>query len=327
MSQAVSIYVSSAGRRVELMRCFRDAADRLGIDLRIVAGDLAPELSPACCEADVAIKTPPCSSPDFLDVVMDACVRHDVRLVVPTIDPELILYSRMRDEFAARGITVAVSAESVVDLARDKLVTANWLQQRGFSTPVTIGLDELRRAPTSIAWPLLLKPKAGSASKGIYVAKTIDDLGDPELDDAYVAQTLLTGQEYTTNVFFDQEGMFRAAVPHIRYEVRAGEVSKGETVRNAALIAIAEQLGQQLTGARGALCFQSIIGADGTASIFEINARFGGGYPLAHRAGARFAEWLLAECVGAPVDYAHEWKSGLRMLRYDSAHFIETESN
>ena len=325
MSDVVSIYISSAGRRVELMRCFRDAAEQLGVDLWIVAGDLAPEFSPACCEADITVETPPCSSPDFMDVVMDACVRHDVRLVVPTIDPELILYSRMRDEFARRGITVAISAETVVDLARDKLTTANWLQQRGFSTPITLSLNELRRAPASIEWPLLMKPKAGSASKGIYVAETIHDLRDREFDDAYVAQTLLIGREYTTNVFFDQAGKLRAAVPHVRYEVRAGEVSKGETVRNAALIAIAEELGRHVTGARGALCFQSIIDADSKASIFEINARFGGGYPLAHRAGAPFAKWLLAECVGGPVDYAHEWKSGLRMLRYDSAHFIEIE--
>lgn len=327
MSETISVYFSSAGRRVELMRCFRDAARELGIDLRIVAGDLAPEFSPACCEADIAVKTPPCSSPDFLDVVMDSCVRHGVRLIVPTIDPELIPYSRMREAFARRGINVAVSAEDVVDLARDKLATANWLQQRGFPTPATIGLDELRRAPDSIAWPLLMKPKAGSASKGIYVAEAIGDLGDPELDDAYVAQTLLVGREFTTNVFFDEAGTHRAAVPHIRYEVRAGEVSKGETVRNAALLAIAEQLGRHLKGARGALCFQSIVGADGEASIFEINARFGGGYPLAHRAGAPFAKWLLAESIGAAVDYDHEWKPGVRMLRYDSAHFIETESN
>jgi len=309
------------------MRSFRDAANRLGIDLRVVAGDLAPDFSPACCEADAVVETPRCDSPDFLNVVLDACARHGVGLVVPTIDPELILYSRMRDEFARLGTKVAVSDEAVVDLARDKLATAEWLEQRGFPTPLTIGLDKLRQAPASITWPLLLKPKAGSASKGIYVARTFGDLRDPKLDADYVAQALLSGEEYTTNIFFDQTGRFRAAVPHVRYEVRAGEVSKGETVRNAALIGLAEQLGRELTGARGALCFQAIIGADGEASIFEINARFGGGYPLAHRAGARFAEWLLAECMGAPVDYAHEWKSGLRMLRYDSAHFIETESN
>ncbi|RYH00254.1 MAG: ATP-grasp domain-containing protein [Alphaproteobacteria bacterium] len=322
MREAVSVYFSSAGRRVELMRCFRDAGRQLGIDVRILAGDLRPDLSPACCEADIAIKTPPYSSPDFLDVVRGACVNHGVRLIIPTIDPELILFSQMREAFARDGITISVSADTVVELARDKLLTANWLEQRGFATPATMDLEELRQTADSVTWPLLLKPKAGSASKGIYVAKSIADLHDPGTDEGYVAQALLIGQEYTTNVFFDPKGRLRAAVPHIRYEVRAGEVSKGETVRNAALIAIAEQLGQHLRLARGALCFQSIIDADGKASIFEINARFGGGYPLTHRAGAPFAKWLLAECLDGPVDYNHEWKSALRMLRYDSACFI-----
>lgn len=325
MSKVVSVYFSSAGRRVELMRCFRDAGRQLGIDLRIIAGDLMPEFSAACAEADVAIKTPSCSSSEFADFVLDACARHDVSLVVPTIDPELGVYSRRRDDFARRNVTVAVSAEPVIDLARDKLLTAEWLRQRGLVTPNTISVDALRAAPSSVTWPLLMKPKAGSASKGIYIAASIDDLRDAQFDDAYVAQALLTGQEYTTNIFFDPNGVLRAAVPHLRHEARAGEVSKGETVRNAALIDIAENLGRQLAGAYGALCFQSIIDADGEASIFEINARFGGGYPLAHRAGAPFAGWLLAESLGLPVDYRHQWTSGLRMLRYDAAHFLKVE--
>lgn len=327
MRQSVSVYFSSAGRRVGLIHCFREAARDLGIDLRVIAGDMAPDYSAACVEADVAIQTPACSAPEFIDAVFDNCVRHEVDLVVPTIDPELLLYSRARPRFEAHHITIGVSDPQVVEIAQDKYLTAKWFSERGFATPATFDLEELSKAPQSAPWPLLLKPKAGSASKGIYVANDWAEVREGDVTSDYVAQALLSGREFTTNIFFDRKGLLRAAVPHVRQEVRGGEVSKGETVNDPQIIAIAERLGQQLKGARGALCFQAIVGANGIPSIFEINARFGGGYPLAHRAGAPFAKWLLAESIGMEVDYAHHWQPGLRMLRYDDAHFIGTCSS
>ena len=123
------------------------------------------------------------------------------------------------------------------------------------------------------------------------------------------------------NVFFDRAGRLRSAVPHLRLETRAGEVSKGRTERVPLLLDLAAQLGAVLPAAEGPLCFQSIVGADGAGMIFEINARFGGGFPLAHRAGARFSRWLLEETAGLPVTSGDDWQDGLTMLRYDAAVF------
>src|SRR6185503_7690674 len=106
-----------------------------------------------------------------------------------------------------------------------------------------------------------------------------------------IVQELLEGPEYTVNTFCDSGGAFRCAVPHLRIEVRGGEVSKGRTERRADLTGIAEQIAT-LPGARGVFCFQAIVTERGPV-VFEINARFGGGYPLAHRAGAKFTKWLL----------------------------------
>jgi carbamoyl-phosphate synthase large subunit len=55
--------------------------------------------------------------------------------------------------------------------------------------------------------------------------------------------------------------------------------------------------------------------------VFEINARFGGGYPLAHQAGATFSQWLLEEVAGLPATANDRWQDGVLMLRYDSAVF------
>ena len=58
----------------------------------------------------------------------------------------------------------------------------------------------------------------------------------------------------------------------------------------------------------------------------DCNARFGGGYPLAHRAGARFTDWLLDEMEGKRLSSFDDWTDDLAMLRYDEAVFVPGSS-
>ena len=137
-----------------------------------------------------------------------------------------------------------------------------------------------------------------------------------------IAQDVLRGPEFTVNMFFDAAGRLRSTVPHQRLQVRAGEVEKGLTIDIAELTAAAHRLAAALPGPRGALCFQAMLDADGGAQVFEINARFGGGYPLADRAGATFARWLIEEALGLDSSITDRWLPGVTMLRYDAAIFV-----
>jgi carbamoyl-phosphate synthase large subunit len=173
---------------------------------------------------------------------------------------------------------------------------------------------------------VLIKPRSGSSSIGIRVVSSPEELAALELGADQMVQELLRGDEYTVNLFFDQAGRLRCAIPHRRYEIRAGEVAKGVTRRHPDLERIAWGLGAALEGARGALCFQAIVDAAGVPGVFEINARFGGGYPLAHRAGAPFAQWLLEEITERPPSAHNDWQDGILMLRYDHAIFRDGSS-
>jgi len=90
-----------------------------------------------------------------------------------------------------------------------------------------------------------------------------------------------------------------------------------------AVVEAARKIAAALPGARGPLCFQAIVREDGEYAVFEINARFGGGYPLAHRAGATFSKWLLEEAAGLSCSAHDDWKAGVTMLRYDAAVFLD----
>ncbi|WP_423605183.1 ATP-grasp domain-containing protein [Sphingomonas sp. MS122] len=315
----LTILLCSAGRRVGLLRAFRRAAAALHVDLRIIACDVQPEWSAACRLADLAVRVPYADDPDYIPAIEAICREYHVGLVVPTIDPELLPLAEARDRLAAAGTTVAVSGLPVIEICRDKLRTAIFLAEHGIPVPRTI--DAALADPSDWDGPAIVKPRHGSAGRAI---TRIDDLRALTNigTEPMVVQELLVGEEWTVNVYFDQAGALRSVVPHRRVQVRAGEVEKGVTGWQRQLMDIAEQMAACLPGPYGALCYQAIITADGSAKVFEINARFGGGYPLADYAGASFAQWLIEERLALPSTAANKWIAGVAMLRFDAAIFV-----
>lgn len=313
--------LTSAGRRVGLLQCFRAAAADLGVDIQLLACDLAPDMSSACHVADRAFAVPRVDDPGYADALLTLCADHGIALVVPTIDPELLPLSLARPAFAAVGTEVAVSDPGIVEMARDKLATASFLSAHGVPSPRTLSLDDNRQLPADWPWPAIIKPRHGSASRGLRLAAGPDDLPST-FEEPLILQERLAGAEYTVNMFFARDGGLRCAIPHERLQVRAGEVEKGRTRRIAGLGDMAARLGAAMPGARGALCFQAMVAPDGSARVFEINARFGGGYPLAHAAGATFAKWLIEERLELPSSASDDWREHVTMLRYDAALFV-----
>ena len=318
----ITVLFSSAGRRTELLNCFRQDALLLGESLRVLAVDVQPEFSSACHSADVSFTAPHCLDEGFVPRLLEICQHEKVDLLVPTIDTELEVLADAQDLFAAIGTRVNISSPEVVRIARDKAATAGFLMDAGIPAPRTGTVPAVLRAPDTWRWPLILKPVAGSSSVGIYIARDLEEFQvAARLRDDLLVQEYWIGHEFTINIFFDQTSILRSAIPHWRKETRAGEVSKGITCRHPLSMDLSDRLGLALKSARGALCFQAIVNHSGEAAIFEINARFGGGYPLAHRAGGTFSKWLLEEALGRACTATNEWMDRLMMLRYDAAVF------
>lgn len=316
------ILITSAGRRVELIRCFRKAAMSIGMGLEVHACDFDPALSAGCREADHSFGVPLCSAPDYADVLFDYCRTNSIGLLVPTIDPELMPLAQARDRFAAAGTLVHVSGPETIAIVRDKERTTDVLRAAGVPVPRTGTPEEVLAAPDDWMWPLFIKPAGGSASRGIGVIRSADQLAR-NYSEPMILQELLQGTEFTVNIYVDQAGALMAAIPHRRLSIRAGEVEKGETVRRPEFEEIARTLVAALPDPAGVMCFQLIDDRTHGPKVFEINARFGGGYPLADTAGGRFAESLLARAIGQPECASNAWRENVLMLRYDAAVYHE----
>jgi carbamoyl-phosphate synthase large subunit len=312
-----SILVSSAGRRGALVGILRRSLANLGLAGDIIASDVSGYAA-AFHLADRGFVVPPQSDPGFVDALLELCEREHVRLVVPTHDGELSLLAGARDRFAAIGATVSVSAPETVAIGRDKARTHAWLTEHGFPTVRQGTVADVLAAATAWQWPLIAKPRSGSAGLGVVRCASVSDL--PEGD--VVVQELAPGAEHTVDVLVLRDGRCRVAVPRRRIEVRAGEVSKGVTVRHDALQSLARSIAETLPGAYGVLNVQAFASGD-EVRVIEVNARYGGGFPLAYEAGARLPDWTIEELAGRPSTVTDDWREGLVMLRYDEAVFVD----
>ena len=321
-SKPLSVLFTSAGRRVELVNCFTAAARELGISLSTHACDLDPDLSAACHVASRSFAVPPVDAPDYIDTLLEYCAANTIDLLVPTIDPELYPLALARQKFADVGTKVHVSGPATIEIVRDKARTIEVLQQHGVPVPRTGLAEAARDRPEDWDWPVFIKPSGGSASRGIAIVESPEQIA-ASYDEPMILQQLLRGDEYTINMMIDGNGALVSAIPHRRLSVRAGEVEKGVTVRRPDIEDIAEKIARALPDPEGVMCFQLIDDERTGPRVFEINARFGGGYPLADRAGARFAERLLHQLRSGTEWEDSQWKEGVKMLRYDAAVFLD----
>lgn len=312
----VRVLISSAGRRGALVGCFRQAGAA-----QVHGCDLAPDLSAACHLADHAHAVPRVTDPGYGAAIARIVSDHGIGLIVPTIDPELAALAEIAPVLEDLGARVHVSPPGVIAVVRDKMRTMEVLGAAGGPVPPTCREADLRADPGRLGWPVFGKPSGGSASRGLGQYGGPGDL-PPGFAEPMIFQPVLEGPEYTVNIFVDAGGVLRCVIPHRRLQIRAGEVEKGVCERRADLAQIAHGITRALPDLRGVACFQVIDDARFGPVVIEINARFGGGYPLAHHAGARFADWLLAEAAGQPSGAHDDWREGAMMLRYDEAVFV-----
>lgn len=321
----LGVLFTSAGRRVGLIHAFEEAAAKLGLNLKIVACDMSPDFSAACRKADVSYSVPRCTDPDYIPSLKEICHRHAIRLIVPTIDTELEILASHKHEFEEEGWRVLVSDLSAVQVARNKMLTFERLKTAGVPVPQTWSVDEfISDVPANSPLGFICKPRDGSCSAGIRFATTKSGVLALALPENYIIQEHVKGREFTVNVFFDLNGRAQCWIPHWRKEVRGGEVSQGITERLLGLDSAILRLSAAVPGLVGPVCFQLIEERPGDYKVFEINARFGGGYPLAHAAGAEFSKWVLEETLGFPCSADNEWRDGVAMCRYDDAVYFDS---
>jgi len=310
-----NILISCAGRRVELVKYFKESLLKISPNAKIFASDLNPNLSSACYFADDIIKTMPIADDNYIDNLLTVCVKNNIGLIVPTIDTELLVLSQNTQLFLDNDIEIVISSPDLISRCRDKRVTHDLFNNIGIQSPTIY-------EKSNIIYPCFCKPYDGSNSSGARIIYSKNHL-TPEIDknekNIFMELVPENYKEYTVDAYFDRNQVLKCLIPRERIEVRAGEVSKGITRKNYVYNYLKDKL-KLLEGARGCVTVQ-VFGDPISEDIkgLEINPRFGGGFPLGYSAGGTFPEWILNEYFqNIEIEFYEDWKDNLLMLRYDS---------
>ncbi|MHC4646354.1 MAG: ATP-grasp domain-containing protein [Planctomycetota bacterium] len=311
------------GRRVSLLNAFRRAAKQLRLNAALI-GTETTDLSSALQLCDRRFIVKPVNHPDYVAQLLRIVRQNNVKLLVPTIDTDLLLLAGNKARFAELGCLVLVSEPDVVEICQDKRKTHRFLLRHGFDTPLTFNI---RSALSSkkLRWPCFLKPWDGYASRGNAVVNNRAELAFfAKRIPNVICQEFVRGVEHTCDVYVDFSMKVRCVVPRKRIEVRAGEVSKGQVVKHPLVMSQALRLVEILGAGPGVVTLQLFITEDDKVKFIEINPRFGGGAPLSIKAGANFPKWILKELVGASPKIGFDsFKNGLVMLRYDGEVWVD----
>lgn len=320
MKPHLNVLFTSVGRRVELLRAFRASYQSLGLEGKITAVDIDP-LAPALRLADKSYLVPRLDSADFLPALANICVKEQIGLVFPLIDPDIPVLAKNREKIEATGAKLAVVSPQAASVCGDKWLTKEFFRRLGLATAAAWLPNEID--PANAKYPLFVKPRGGSAATNTFKVRNADELAffiryvhDP------IIEAFLTGPEITNDVICSLDGEVLAVVSRQRIEVRWGEVAKGVTMFEPAIAEACAVVARALP-AVGPITIQCIM-HDGEPYFTEINARLGGGIPLGIAAGADSPRWLLARAAGLDVKIPAlgSYIIGHYMSRYDDSFFF-----
>jgi carbamoyl-phosphate synthase large subunit len=320
----VNVLITSAGRRGALVKCFKETIKKMEkVSGEIISIDVN-SLAAALYLSDKHYIVPKISDSNYIDTLLDICRKENIRLIVPTIDTELLILSQNKNRFEELEVIVAISNSNVVEICQDKLKTFNFFKNNNIPTVETFSSEQIDKIQ-NLNYPLFIKPCKGSGSINTHKVNSEKELNFfIKYIDNPVVQEFAEGQEFTLDVLADFKGKVINVVPRERIEVRAGEMNKGRTVKDEELIEYGKIIVEKLGGIGpiNIQCFKK----GNEINFTEINPRFGGGYPLSFAAGANYPELLIRMVLGEKVvSRLGEFEENLIMLRWEDAVFIKRD--
>lgn len=317
----INVLILSAGRRVELINCFKEARNKMGIKGKVVAADLS-STAPALYYADTNYLICRISDDNYIEEIIKICNKENINLIVPTIDTELLKLSKSKTLIEEKTkAKVLVSDIDVINICRNKYNTQVFFEKNGFGIPKLIIKEDIKNR--NYQFPVFIKPLDGSSSINTFKINNdkeleffINYVPDP------IIQEFVTGDEYTVDVFCDFNSKPITIVPRLRIATRGGEVLKGQVKKDREIIEKVKKVLNVLNPI-GHVTLQCMK-TEGGIKFIEINPRFGGGAPISIKAGANSPENLYRLLLGETLEYNEKYQDGLLASRHDEAVFLNS---
>ncbi len=238
------------------------------------------------------------AAPEFAFVLLALCQELGVHVVLPTVDAELRPLAGARATFRAHGIELLLAPAAALDIILDKLVLAEHcagVVRVPRTEPLGAETD-----PSSWTYPVIVKPRSGSGSRGIVKIETAAELAALDHAPGLLVQQFLPGAEYSIDVLAGTDGHVIASVPRLRARVDSGVSVGGRTVHDPVLEAFGKAVAEA-TGITYVANVQCKGDAAGRPALLEVNPRMPGTLGLTIASGVDMPRLALAALRGQPV--------------------------
>jgi len=330
----MNILFTCAGRRNYLINYFKLALNGRG---KVFATDM-DLTAPALVDADVALTVPSIYSEEYISTLRKIILDNEIQCLIPLNDLELPILSRNKDELENLGVKVIVSDEEVIKTAFDKWDTTNFLNKIGINTPksyITL-VDAIEAIKNGeIQFPIVIKPRWGSASIGIEFPEDIEELvlsyklltlrirrsilgkaSEEDFSRSIIIQEKIRGAEYGMDVLNDFSCDYFGTFVRQKLQMRSGETDKAISVIDPRFESIGRRISRALKHIGNLDC--DVFEYQGQLYVLELNPRFGGGYPFSHEAGintaAIYLEWLNGKY---DIQKFNNYKAGIMFSKCD----------
>lgn len=317
MGKEVTILLTSVGRRTYLPAWFHAAFERERAAGRLERGRVCVMNSTGMGAAlyaehvDGAWLSPRIREKAYLPFLQQFCAQHTVTAVVPLLDEDTLALSEPGTGalFGAAGTRLLVPELSVAALCHDKLAMARFLRQHGIGVPCTYTTESLRlrQKRMGLAFPMIVKPRCGCGSRHTVIVRRREELPAAltETKEPLILQELIFGTEFNLDIISDLQGRYRTTIVKKKLGMRAGETDAAEIVDESSpegrrLQALGATLGRLLPHPADLDC-DVIMTEEGVPYVLDLNARFGGGYPFSHMAGADLPGAIVRWLAGREV--------------------------
>lgn len=262
------------------------------------------------------------TSPDFLPVLRDICLRHAVDVVVPLVDEELLSALELEKD----GIIVLLPRREFVSVCLDKLLLIQRLEAADIPVPNTRPAES---GVGSLTFPLVIKPRRGRGSRGLGIVESEEELesfldaSSYSTNKELLLQEYIEGTEFTVSVVVWRDGEVQAVVPK-EIILKRGITHLAVTRRSPEIERVCRRIQENLQ-ADGPFNVQLKVDRHtGKAIPFEINPRFSTTISLTIAAGVDELEGLIIQATRGKDKYQFEgWKEGVVLLRRTLDTFID----
>lgn len=247
----------------------------LGTDMNLLSAGLF--------RCDKCYIVPPAIDERFTSEIIRICKDEKIDIILIGSDAEVsvLSYNKSLIENSC-GAKVIVSEPKLVDTVSDKWSMVNFLRKEGFNYPQTaLGSEneDIRQIISSCGFPLIVKPRKGSGSKGKFKVRNQDELAyclkfaeDPIIQEELGSED----EEYTSGVFFSKDSEEKGIIS-MKRELLCGTTYRALVNDYPTVNQEIERIAASLSklGAIGPINIQSRLTSKG-AVTFEINPRFSG---------------------------------------------------